>query len=586
MTMTKVRPLLSYCVSLAACLAGCSNDSSGGLVPEVNGDSALPMGSMDPAETSGVSSMSTGSAEPSGSNGETTPAPVEGVATEGAPAVGGLDAPASSGSAAEQGPADVTGVPDEVEDVPPSRPEGTVPNDSYPEDLIGLPRDRWQDGLISPTLESEHHNQPAVINGYLQLTGNARFSLYDIADPTRPRQLSTRVSPDNCATCGPAGSGEAEAHQVGFAKYGDTFFTATISGLGIDIWDITDVTNPEHVQSVPIQGVNFGDFTEAVWGLYWQGTTIFVGATNTGLHILDASDPTNVTPVKRLPTSLFGGVSAGPVFPVGNILVITTPKESGGIATLDISDPMNPIALDAIQAPVSYIGSFYRHFLYLQNPLRVWDVLSDPTTIGTANTPVGTLNTPQSEYMSFSDNFMFLGLLRPNPGAIKIDVTDPTQMQMGNRIWGRQNLEGNDDQFTVAIGNLLVMSDDQLLGDGTLAGSVIAVHAAEPDTVPPRVDTIIPRDGSTGQSTRSRIGISFTDSVELATVDARSLIVRPVGGEPIAGNWGAYTTLLNFDPEGELQPGTTYEVVLPAGGLTDYVGNGIAEEFISTFTTR
>jgi hypothetical protein len=176
--------------------------------------------------------------------------------------------------------------------------------------------------------------------------------------------------------------------------------------------------------------------------------------------------------------------------------------------------------------------------------------------------------------------------LRPDPGAIKINVADPTQMQMTSRIWGRLNLDGNDDQFTVAIGNLLVLSDDQLLGDGSRAGSVIAVHAASPDTLPPSVDTIIPRNGATGQSTLSRVGVSFTDSIELATVDPRSFVVRPVGGEPVQGTWGAYTTVLNFDPDAPLQPGTTYEVVLPAGRITDYVGNGIAEEFVSTFTTR
>ena len=39
---------------------------------------------------------------------------------------------------------------------------------------------------------------------------------------------------------------------------------------------------------VTLPDVNYGDFTEAVWGMYWQGDTIYVGGTNTGLHILDA----------------------------------------------------------------------------------------------------------------------------------------------------------------------------------------------------------------------------------------------------------------------------------------------------------
>jgi hypothetical protein len=478
------------------------------------------------------------------------------------------------------GPHDAGGPPVPPE---PSRPEGTLPNEPYPEDLVGLPRDRWEEGIISPTLENEHHNQPTVINGYLMLAGNARFSLYDLQDPREPVLLSTRVSPDDCPSCGPAG--EAEGHQIGFAKYGSTLYTATISGKGIDIWDITDARNPSHVAAVHLEGVNYGDFTEAVWGVAWQGTTIYVGGTNTGLHVLDARDPSHVSVVKRMPTSELGGVSAGPVFPVGNILVVTTPKESGGIATLDISDPKQPFVLDAIRPAKSYIGSFYRHHVYLQTPLRVWDVLSDPTTIGAADAPLAKFDTPTSEYMSFSDGILFLGLLRPNPGALKIDVSDLGSMKNLNRVWGRMDLNGADDQFSVPIGNLLVLSDDQLVGS-RYVGTIIAVHAAEPDTTPPRVDTIIPRDGSTHQPTTSRIGLSFTDNIELATVDPYSIIVRPVGGQPVAGTFSASTTLLKFEPAETLAAGTEYEVVIPTGRLTDYVGNGLAEEFRATFTTR
>jgi hypothetical protein len=473
--------------------------------------------------------------------------------------------------------------PEDAGPPPPSRPEGVLPNEAYPADLVDLPRDRWEDGLISPTLESEHHNQPTVINGYLMISGNARFSLYDLHDPRAPELLSTRVSPDDCPSCGP--DGEAEGHQIAFAKYGSTLYAATISGKGIDLWDISDARAPEHVEAVHLEGVNYGDFTEAVWGVAWQGTTLYVGGTNTGLHVLDAREPHDVTVVRRLSTSELGGVSAGPVFPVGNVLVVTTPKESGGIATLDISDPHQPFVLDAIRPSKSYIGSFYRHHVYLQTPLRVWDVLSDPTTIGAADAPLARLDTPKSEYMSFSDGTLFLGLVRPDPGALKIDVTDLGDMKKRNRVWGRMNLTGADDQFTVPIGNLLVMSDDQRVG-GRYVGTVIAVHAADPDTTPPEVDTIIPRDGALHQPTTTRIGLSFTDNIELATADPHSVVVRPVGGAPVAGTISGSATLVHFEPAEPLAPNTQYEVVIPTGRLTDYVGNGLAEEFRSTFTTR
>jgi hypothetical protein len=226
----------------------------------------------------------------------------------------------------------------------------------------------------------------------------------------------------------------------------------------------------------------------------------------------------------------------------------------------------------------------------MQTPLRVWDVLTDPTTIGGATTPISSLTTEASEYMSFSDGYMFLGHLRPHPGASKIDVTDPKNMVLKSRIWGRHvgQLDGGgtnfifDDQFTIAIGSLLILTDDQ----SPYLGAVIAAQSADPDTKPPSVDTIIPKDKSTGNSVKSRIGISFTDNIELATVNGASMIVRPMGGQPISGKWGLYWGVLNFDPDADLLPHTTYEVVLPKGGLTDLVGNALAQDFKSTFTTQ
>ncbi len=466
----------------------------------------------------------------------------------------------------------------------PAAPEGSIPNDPQDPSTLGTTNSTWQNGLISETLESGHHNQPSIINGYLMLSGNSLMAMYDISDPTKPEQLSFKKSPG-------AGNGEAEGHQVSFAKYGKTFYAATIQGKGIDIWDITDAKDPKHVKAIQINGVNYGDFTEAVWGIAWQGSTIYVGGTNTGLHVIDATDPANPSIVKSIPQGQLGNVNAGPLFAVGNTLVITTPKSNAGIATLDISDPHNPMVLDSIlPAAESYIGGFYGHHAYLLNPIRVYDVLSNPTEITTVN---GNRPGGYWEYMSFQDGFMFAGRIRPEPGADKIDVTDLGNFSRVSNIIGRRNLSAgapeNDDQFTVAVGNLLILSDDQLTTSGqnagTYAGTVIAVHDTKPDTTPPHVDTILPKDGATGQAVTSRIGISFTDNIELATVDNRSFIVRPMGGAALEGTFSVTMTLLNFDPAEDLQPGTTYEVLLPAGGVKDYVGNGV-EEFYATFTTK
>jgi hypothetical protein len=112
------------------------------------------------------------------------------------------------------------------------------------------------------------------------------------------------------------------------------------------------------------------------------------------------------------------------------------------------------------------------------------------------------------------------------------------------------------------------------------------VHQTAPDSTPPVVDTVIPKNATTGVSTKTRIGITFSDNIELATLNAASLIVRPMGGQPLAGKIGVRMGVVSFDPDQDLQAGTTFEVVLPQGGLADLVGNTLAAEFRSTFTTQ
>jgi hypothetical protein len=455
-------------------------------------------------------------------------------------------------------------------------PEGEIPNAPQPPSTVDLPKDQWEDGLISPTLlAGKQLAQPSVVNGYLIVAGNEEFWSYDVSDPTMPRLLKAFAAPSRTG-------GEAESHTVSFARYGDKFYMVTIGGRGIDIWDVTDTKSPTHVSNLPVPGTNYGDYTNAIWGVAWQGQYIFVGATNNGVKVVDAADVTSPEIVANVPTSVFGNILAGPLEAVGNVLVVMTPKDNGGIATLDISDPLNPTRLHHLTTPAAYIGMFYKRHVYMIG-LRAWDVLSNPRMI----TSMSHLPTEGSEYMSFQDNYLFLGHVRAEiggtPGASKIDVTDPRSMRVESRVWGRLNLaDKNDDQFTIPIGNLLVIGDDQ----APYHGWVIAVHATDPDTTAPVVDTVIPKNEESGVNVKSRIGISLTDNIELATVNAASFIVRPVGGQPLTGKYSVRMGVVNFDPDEDLQPATTYEVVLPQGGMADLVGNRMAAEFTSTFTTN
>jgi Bacterial Ig-like domain/LVIVD repeat len=577
------RPSLLSCVwsvvvPVAALVVGCSSPSEStepDATPGAGGSTASPGG----AATTGGAPVGTTAGSPTtpsggASNGTSGSGPSAGAA--GASAAGGVGG--SGGSASGGASTGGAGPGDPPADF--DKPVGKIPNSPLPADKADLPESKWKDGILSPSLlKGKSLTQPTVINGYLVIAGNENFWFYDVSDPAAPKELAHAETPG-------ARGGEAESHTVSYARYGNNLYMVTLSGTGIDTWNVNDVKAPKHIGTLKISPTNYGDYTNAIWGVSWQGQYIYVGATNNGIKVVDATDPTQLKAAGAIATSDYGNVSAGPLDAIGNILVVTTPKENGGVATLDISNPTQPKRLASFTAPNSYIGMFHRRWVFLQGPVRAWDVLSNPSSIGTGSSPIGSLNTGGSEYVSFQDDIMYLGHVRAEisgkPGASKIDVSDPKKMSVTGRVWGRMDQNGkNDDQFTIGIGNVLVIADDQ----APYHGWFTAVRQAAPDSIAPIVDTVSPKSGESVPVT-SRIGITFSDNIELATVNPASFIVRPVGGQPLAGKFGLRMSVLNFDPDEDLKPGTTYEVVLPKGGVADLAGNGIAAEFKSTFTTK
>jgi hypothetical protein len=176
--------------------------------------------------------------------------------------------------------------------------------------------------LVSPTMGASKQNQQAVVDGWLFAGGNGVHELWDIGTPGRPTLLSTLTSPHR--------DGEAESHSLAFALVDDRRLAATISGLGVDLWDVTDPTAPGLLAAVELEGVRYGDNSEAVWGVSWQGRWLFVGGTSTGLHVVDTLDPAAPEVVARLSQVELGGVSAGPLWALGDVLVVTTPQGARG----------------------------------------------------------------------------------------------------------------------------------------------------------------------------------------------------------------------------------------------------------------
>lgn len=100
----------------------------------------------------------------------------------------------------------------------------------------------------SVDIGSKHHNQPHFANGHLIFTGNGVHDIFDICNPASPRHIVTLQSEHRY--------GEVEFHSVSFSKdLNSSIYMVIGSGIGIDIWDITDPPNSRLLNAFRIPGV-------------------------------------------------------------------------------------------------------------------------------------------------------------------------------------------------------------------------------------------------------------------------------------------------------------------------------------------
>ena len=136
-------------------------------------------------------------------------------------------------------------------------------------------------------------------------------------------------------------------------------------------------------------------------------------------------------------------------------------------------------------------------------------------------------------------------------------------------------------QFLLPLGNLLVTG-----GVGEHQGMAIWAHQAAPDTRGPSVGFHVPRAGRANYPVGMPISLLIHETLETTTIiNGATFIVRPLGGTAVDGRLTfAFDDILTFTPDQPLTANTTYEVVLPAGGIKDAAGNGI-EGYSFTFST-
>jgi Bacterial Ig-like domain len=106
--------------------------------------------------------------------------------------------------------------------------------------------------------------------------------------------------------------------------------------------------------------------------------------------------------------------------------------------------------------------------------------------------------------------------------------------------------------------------------------------AAGADTTPPTVNSHSPADGATGVVLNTRMALSFSEPMDVASVEAAFVLMR--GPAEVRGRLAYVGQAAVFTPDEPLAPQTTYVATLRRAA-TDLAGNALAADYAWAFTT-
>ena len=202
---------------------------------------------------------------------------------------------------------------------------------------------------------------------------------------------------------------DTNGHANGVFVSGDYAYVAD-GNSGLAVIDISDPTNP----GTPV----YEDTTGNPYGVFVSGDYAYVADYTSGLAVIDISDPTNPgTPVYEDTTGYAWGVYvSGDYAYVADFI--------SGLAIIDISDPTNPgtpVYENTTGSAIGvYVSGDYAYIADWGSGLAVIDI-SDPTNPGT---PVYEDTTGNAVGIYVSGDYAYVG--DGVSGLAVIDISDPT----------------------------------------------------------------------------------------------------------------------------------------------------------------
>jgi len=133
-------------------------------------------------------------------------------------------------------------------------------------------------------------------------------------------------------------------------------------------------------------------------------------------------------------------------------------------------------------------------------------------------------------------------------------------------------------------------------GAADAAGNVLAstytwsfTTEAEPDLVPPAVNTVAPADGSGAVAVNAALTVVFNEDMLAASVSTTTIELRGPGNTlvPATVSYNAATRTATLTPSALLANATSYTATVKSGstGVKDAAGNALATDYVWSFTS-
>ncbi len=422
--------------------------------------------------------------------------------------------------------------------------------------------------------------------------GDGAFAFYDVSNPASP--IKVMDSRDFPATYHAYNGGAnldyvgdwAELHHIPMSGSLAMISEKRNGSAGISIFDLGPLydnnpsTQPRTVSRFSFPGVTSpAGYDGYSFALGWQGNRyVYAPTGSNGLFVVDTTDLQNPQLVAERTRSELGNETLRTAIPIGNLLILhssTNVETTFQARIFNIADPANPVQVGSFSGPQGYQGFVYGSAFYGGGNLMQRHDFSNP-----ANVVVTTLNAnaglSQPEYGYGKDGDLFIGHY---PGATRWKVAGNSATLFSNVNSGLFD----DHAFITPLGNLVALCSDH----NNNRKLMIGIPGPEKDVTPPQPLFVSPQNGETNVHLKSRVGIAFSDFIDPMSLNTSSMIIREYGGTvAIPGSYSASQGVVNYVPNAPLQPGTSYEVVLAAGGVKDQAGNApAAQTVVARFST-